>query len=42
MWPEFRDKKGVNEVISCLDYYMKNILPENVNEFHLSTDACPR
>jgi hypothetical protein len=41
MWPEFKGLKGVSKVISCLDYYVRNILPENVRQLHLFSDTCP-
>jgi hypothetical protein len=41
MWLEFKGCKGVNEVIYCLHYCVKNILPDNVRQLHLFSDACP-
>ncbi|KAJ8887237.1 hypothetical protein PR048_013452 [Dryococelus australis] len=35
MRPKFKGKKGVNEVLSCLDYYVQYALPANVVELHL-------
>jgi hypothetical protein len=41
MRPEFKGRKGVNEVSSYLDFYVRNILPDNVRQLHLFSDACP-
>lgn len=40
MWPENGAKRGVNEVLSCLnDYFSK--LPDSINTVFLFSDACP-
>ena len=37
-WPETQAKRGANEVISCLDHFIKEYVPETVKK--LFTDGC--
>lgn len=41
MWPENVARRGVNEVISCLNHYIENSIADNVRELTLFTDSCP-
>lgn len=39
-WPETVASKGSDEVISCLDYYLRT-LPQEVTTLYLYSDGCP-
>lgn len=40
MYNESIGNKGQNEVISCLHYYLKNVLSKKINKLYLFSDNC--
>jgi hypothetical protein len=41
MWPETEARRGVNEVMSCLQHYLENYLTDEVKHINIFSDACP-
>ena len=39
-WPETKARRGVNEVVSCLDDYITKYLDPTVHTLHVFTDGC--
>ena len=39
-WPETKARRGVNEVVSCLDDYITKHLDPTVRNLHVFTDEC--
>ena len=40
MYPEMTAKRGANEVISCLQYYIENKLSPTVTKLKIFSDGC--
>lgn len=39
-WPETTAHRGVNEVVSCLNHYIENNIPNTVRKLMVFTDGC--